>query len=214
MDSSQDTWRDCWPGWAESLASSTRIISSDNVTGSYLQIEHYSNQIYLLQCSAVINILDRRSWLISHTVSIGVPLLRVDAAHPPIPESTLTFPALLLPPEGPRSHTPPARPGTPVLGGGGTSERGGLRPVWSLAAVVLLVVVGPELLAVVSPTHQTSSTATVTVIDSSVSRTVTVTLSLTTGLLRSTTPPPVVVTAPTPLTRGRSQGSPGHDDRS
>ena len=114
MDSSQDTWRDCWARREESLASSTRIISSDNVTGSYSQIKQWTNQIYLLQYCAEINILERRSWFVSDTLSVGVSLLSVDTADPPVVESTRTFPALLLPPESPRSHTPPLRPGTPV----------------------------------------------------------------------------------------------------
>ena len=74
------------------------------------------------------------------------------------------------------------------------------------------MVVGSELLAVVTPTNQSSSAAAVTVIDSSISGSITVSLALTTGLLGSTAPPPVVVTAPASLTRGRSQGSSGQDD--
>ena len=45
---------------------------------------------------------------------VGVPLLGVDLADPPVVEGTLTTPALLLPPESSGSYTPPARPWTPV----------------------------------------------------------------------------------------------------
>ena len=75
------------------------------------------------------------------------------------------------------------------------------------------MVVSSKLLAVVTPTHEVSLTASVSVIETSIPRSVTVSLSLTTGLLGSTTPPPVVVAAPTSLTRGRSKRSSGHDDR-
>ena len=47
-------------------------------------------------------------------LGVGVPLLGVDLADPPVVEGTLTTPALLLPPESPRSYTPPARPRAPV----------------------------------------------------------------------------------------------------
>ena len=47
---------------------------------------------------------------------VGVPLLGVDLADPPVVEGTLTTPALLLPPESSGSYTPPARPWTPVRG--------------------------------------------------------------------------------------------------
>jgi len=70
----------------------------------------------------------------------------------------------------------------------------------SLAAVVLLVVVSSKLLAIVTPAHEVSLTARVSVIETSISRSVTVSLSFTTRLLWSTTSLPVVVTAPTSLT--------------
>merc|ERR1712226_1177514 len=64
---------------------------------------------------------------------------------------------------------------------------------WSLTAVILVVVVSAELLTVVSAAHQSSPAASVTVIDSPVSSSVTVTLALTTGILWSAAPPPVKV---------------------
>jgi len=83
----------------------------------------------------------------------------------------------------------------------------------SLAAVVLLVVVSSKLLAIVTPAHEVSLTARVSVIETSISRSVTVSLSFTTRLLWSTTSLPVVVTAPTSLTCRRLKRSAGHEDR-
>ena len=70
-----------------------------------------------------------------------------------------------------------------------------------LTAVVLLVVEMAKLLAVVTATHEVSLTAGMAVIETSVTRPVTVSLSLPTGLLWSTTSPPTVVPPGTPLTR-------------
>jgi len=145
----------------------------------------------------------------SDTVSVGVSLLGVDNANPTIVQSALTALALLLPPEGARSHTPPLRPGAPVRGP--TPE---VVDDWSiigsLTAIILLVVVGSELLTVVAPTHQASPAASVAIIDSSITSTVTVSLTLPARLLRSAAPPTVIVPASAPLARGRSQGGPRH----
>ena len=83
---------------------------------------------------------------------------------------------------------------------------------WPLAAVILLVVISSELLTVVTAAHQSSPAASVPVIDSAVSRSITVTLALTTGILWSAATPPVIVPATAPLAGGWSQGSPRHDD--
>ena len=72
------------------------------------------------------------------------------------------------------------------------------------------MVVGPELLTVVAPTHQASPAASVTIIDSSIASTVTVSLTLPARLLRSAAPPTVIVPASAPLARGRSQGGSRH----
>ena len=56
-----------------------------------------------------------------------------------------------------------------------------------LAAVILLMVVMSELLAVVWATHQISSAASVAVIVTSITRTITITLTLVTRVLRSAT---------------------------
>ena len=57
----------------------------------------------------------------------------------------------------------------------------------SLAAVILLMVVVTKFFAVVGPTHQISSAASVAVILTSITRTITVTLTLVTRVLRSAT---------------------------
>ena len=71
---------------------------------------------------------------------------------------------------------------------------------WLLTAVVLLVVVQTELLAVVGAAHQISSAAPVAVIVTAISRTVTVTLTLVTGGLRSAASPALEIAARTSLT--------------
>ena len=58
-----------------------------------------------------------------------------------------------------------------------------------LAAVILGMEVCSKLEAVVGPTHQISSAASVAVIVTSVTRTVTITLTLVTGVLRSAASP-------------------------
>ena len=74
------------------------------------------------------------------------------------------------------------------------------------------MIVGSELLTVVTAAHQSSPTAPVAVIDSPVSSSVTVALALTTGILRSAAPPAVIVPAAAPLAGWWSQGGPGQDD--
>ena len=74
-----------------------------------------------------------------------------------------------------------------------------------LAAVVLLVVIQSELSAVVAATDQISQTALVAVVPAAVTRSVTVSLPLVTGLLGSATSLTVVVPATTPLARRRLQ---------
>jgi len=77
-----------------------------------------------------------------------------------------------------------------------------------VAAVVLLVEVCPELLAVVAPTHQVSLAAPVTIIGSSVQRTVTVALAVAAGALWCAAPATIEVTARTSLAlRGLCQWS-------
>ena len=78
-----------------------------------------------------------------------------------------------------------------------------------LAAVVLLVVIQSELSAVVAATDQISQTALVAVVPAAVTRSVTVSLPLVTGLLGSTTSLTVVVPATTPLARRRLQDQGG-----
>jgi len=73
------------------------------------------------------------------------------------------------------------------------------------------MVVSSELLAVVTPAHQVTLAAPVTVIDAAVPRAVTVTLALTTGILRSAAPPPVIVPTSAPLSGWWSQRRPGYD---
>ena len=78
-----------------------------------------------------------------------------------------------------------------------------------LAAVVLLVVIQSELSAVVAATDQISQTALVAVVPAAVTRSVTVSLPLVTGLLGSATSLTVVVPATTPLARRRLQDQGG-----
>ena len=73
------------------------------------------------------------------------------------------------------------------------------------------MIVGSELLTVVTAAHQSSPTAPVAVIDSPISRSVTVALALTTGILRGAAPPAVIVPAAAPLAGWWSQGGPGQD---
>jgi len=84
----------------------------------------------------------------------------------------------------------------------------------SLTAVVLLMVISSEFPAVVTPTHEISLTTSMTIIETSISRTVTVSLSLVTRLLWSTTSLPVVVTAPTPLSLIRNSKHGNYSSRS
>jgi len=77
--------------------------------------------------------------------------------------------------------------------------------VWELTAVVLGVEVSSELEAVVTPADQAGPAASVTVMLTSVSRSVTVSLTYITGTLRSTASPAVVVPAAALLSWGRLQ---------
>jgi len=63
----------------------------------------------------------------------------------------------------------------------------------SVTAVVLLMEIGSKLSAIVTPTHEVSLAALVTVMSTAVKRSVTVSLPQATGLLWSTAPPTVVV---------------------
>ena len=72
------------------------------------------------------------------------------------------------------------------------------------------MIVKPELETIVTPTHEVSLTASVSVMLTPVTRPVTVSLSLTTRLLWSTAPPSSgIVPAGTPLARPRLQGRRG-----
>ena len=71
---------------------------------------------------------------------------------------------------------------------------------WSLTAVIFLVIVETKLETVVTPTHEVSLTASMSVMLTSVCRSVTVSLSLTTRLLWSTAPPTTVIPPGTSLT--------------
>ena len=71
---------------------------------------------------------------------------------------------------------------------------------WLLTAVIFRMVILSELETVVTPTHQLALAASVAVVLTPVPRTVTVSLSLPTGQLRSATSPAIVVPPRTPLT--------------
>jgi len=69
------------------------------------------------------------------------------------------------------------------------------------------VVISAELPAVVAATHEVSLTASVAIMLTSITRSVTVPLSLPTGLLRSTTSPATKIVSPrTPLAWFRLKG--------
>ena len=95
---------------------------------------------------------------------------------------------LAVPVSGPPAHT------TALAAG---AEASPLAPastaVWVFTAVVLGVKIGTELETVVTPTHQSSLAASVAVMLTSITRSVTVALANITGTLRSAAPPPVVV---------------------
>ena len=71
---------------------------------------------------------------------------------------------------------------------------------WPLTAVVLLVVIQPELLTVVRTTDQVSLAASVSVILPAVPRAITVTLPLVTRVLWSTASPAIEISSGTSLT--------------
>jgi hypothetical protein len=75
-----------------------------------------------------------------------------------------------------------------------------------LAAVVLVVVVEPELPAIVAAADQVPLAPGVAVVEPAVAGTVAVSLSLVAGVLRGAAPPALVVTAGTALARGGLDG--------
>jgi len=82
--------------------------------------------------------------------------------------------------------------------------------LWKVAAVILLVEVCSELLAVVAAAHQVTLTAAVTIISSTVQRSVTVTLAISAGGLWSAAPATIEVTPSTSLAlRGLCQWGAG-----
>ena len=97
-----------------------------------------------------------------------------------------------------------AAPGSPL--GGEATKQGEARlgslasSSWPLTAVVLLVKVEAKLLAVVGATNQPRLAASVTIILSSISRSITVSFPLIAGILRSAASSAVVVSARTSLT--------------
>jgi len=103
----------------------------------------------------------------------------------------------------------PVTPGTPAIlllphiaGARPASQRHSLGP---LTAVILGVVVGTKLETVVGPTHQISSAASVAVIVTSITRTITVSLTLVTRVLRSAASLSIIISPGTSLTCRRLQ---------
>jgi len=91
----------------------------------------------------------------------------------------------------------------------GQGLRGG-QGLWKVTAVILLVEVCSELLAVVAAAHQVTLTAAVTIISSTVQRSVTVTLAISAGGLWSAAPATIEVTPSTSLAlRGLCQWGAG-----
>merc|ERR1712044_74652 len=73
------------------------------------------------------------------------------------------------------------------------------------------MVVGSKLKTVVGPTDEVTFAASVSVIVTAIPRTVTVTLSLIAGVLRSAAPLTIVISASTSLTCRRLQGNTSRD---
>ena len=80
------------------------------------------------------------------------------------------------------------------------SRSGGQESFRKVTAVILLMVVETKLLAVVAATDKVSLTPLMSIISSSITRTITVSLSIPAWVLWSTTSPTVVVSAGTSLT--------------
>jgi len=89
-----------------------------------------------------------------------------------------------------------------------TSQRYTLRP---LTAVILGMVVSSKLETVVGATDEVSLAASVSVIVTAITRTVTVTLSLIAGVLRGAAPLAIVIPASTSLTCRRLKGNTSRD---
>ena len=81
-----------------------------------------------------------------------------------------------------------------------------------LTTVILLVEVMSELFAVVGATHQVPLAAGMTIVLATVTRPVTVALTLVTRRLGRAASLAVIVPTPAPLARRRSQGNPGVAD--
>ena len=86
--------------------------------------------------------------------------------------------------------------------------------LWPLTAVILGVIVGAKLETVVGAADEVTLAASVAVIVTAVTRTITITLTLVTGVLRSAaSPASFKVPAETSLVGRRVEGYPGSDDR-
>ena len=81
-----------------------------------------------------------------------------------------------------------------------TVRGGGHWDCGPLTAVIFRMVIFSKLETVVTSTNQVSFTASVSIMLTSITRSVTVSLSLVTGLLRGAASPPIVVSPGTPLT--------------
>jgi len=109
----------------------------------------------------------------------------------------------------------PVTPGSPaklllsnVARADTTSQRHTLRP---LTAVILGMVVGSKLETVVGATDKVSLAASVSIIVTAITRTITVTLSLIAGVLRGAAPLSIVISASTSLACRRLQGNTSRD---
>eukprot|EP00092_Neocalanus_flemingeri_P095619 GFUD01121656.1.p1 GENE.GFUD01121656.1~~GFUD01121656.1.p1 ORF type:complete len:108 (+),score=7.19 GFUD01121656.1:124-447(+) len=70
---------------------------------------------------------------------------------------------------------------------------------WLLATIILLMVVLSKLFAIIASTHKSSFTSLMAIMLTSISRTVTISLSFVTRILRSAASSPLVVTTTAPL---------------
>merc|ERR1719402_1054885 len=82
-----------------------------------------------------------------------------------------------------------------------------------LTAVILVMVVSTKLLTVVTATHKVSTTSSVSIINTSITCSITVSLSFITRILWSTASPTIIVTPSASLTCGRFKRNAWNDDR-
>jgi len=138
-----------------------------------------------------------------------LPVLLVEALTTAPASHALPGPHLPARTTGSRAGTP-LGPGTPPYL---LLSRPCVPSYWSLTAVILVMVVSSKLLTVVAATHKVSTASSVSIIETSISCSVTISLSLATRILWCAASPPVIVTASTALPCWRVKRNPWEEDR-